>query len=123
MADLVSYLYQHPQQMFLQDSVRSDVRMFPAERKIPDADAITERVLERTGLLPLAERDGRTLSGGQQRRATIAIGLAMRPQLLLLDEPTSSLDVRSRDDVIGMLSALADSIHRSEERRIGIEGR
>lgn len=111
MADLVSYLYQHPQQMFLQDSVRSDVRMFPAERKIPDADAITERVLERTGLLPLAERDGRTLSGGQQRRATIAIGLAMRPQLLLLDEPTSSLDVRSRDDVIGMLSELADSIH------------
>src|SRR5699024_5100983 len=48
--------------------------------------------------------------GGQQRRATIAIGLAMRPQLLLLDEPTSSLDVRSRDDVIGMLSELADSI-------------
>ena len=110
MADLVSYLYQHPQQMFLQDSVRSDVRMFPAERKVADTDQITERVLERTGLLPLAERDGRTLSGGQQRRATIAIGLAMRPHLLLLDEPTSSLDVRSRDDVIGMLSELADSI-------------
>ena len=110
MADRVSYLYQHPQQMFLQDSVRSDVLMFPAERKLPDAEEITERVLTRTGLQPLAERDGRTLSGGQQRRATIAIGLAMRPQLLLLDEPTSSLDVRSRDDVIGMLSELADSI-------------
>ena len=110
MADRVSYLYQHPQQMFLQDSVRSDVLMFPAERKLADAQEITERVLTRTGLQPLAERDGRTLSGGQQRRATIAIGLAMRPQLLLLDEPTSSLDVRSRDDVIGMLSELADSI-------------
>ena len=110
MADRVSYLYQHPQQMFLQDSVRSDVLMFPAERKLPDAEEITERVLTRTGLQPLAERDGRTLSGGQQRRATIAIGLAMRPQLLLLDEPTSSLDVRSRDDVIGMLSELADTI-------------
>ena len=110
MADRVSYLYQHPQQMFLQDSVRSDVLMFPAERKLPDAGEITERVLTRTGLQPLAKRDGRTLSGGQQRRATIAIGLAMRPQLLLLDEPTSSLDVRSRDDVIGMLSELADTI-------------
>ncbi|WP_250647045.1 ATP-binding cassette domain-containing protein [Brachybacterium epidermidis] len=62
------------------------------------------------GLEELAERDGRSLSGGQQRRATIGIGLAMRPSLLLLDEPTSSLDVRSRDDVIGMLDSLADTV-------------
>lgn len=110
MAETAAYLSQHPQLMFLKGSVRDDVALFPRSRRVPDADATVERVLDRVGLLPLAERDGRTLSGGQQRRATLAIGLAMRPKLLLLDEPTSSLDIQSRDDVTTMLTELADSI-------------
>lgn len=110
MADTTAYLAQHPQLMFLKSSVRDDVALFPRSRRVPDAAAIVERVLDRVGLTPLADRDGRTLSGGQQRRATLAIGLAMRPKLLLLDEPTSSLDTRSRDDVTTMLAELADSI-------------
>src|SRR5690606_14593871 len=61
-------------------------------------------------LTEFADRDGRTLSGGQQRRATLAIGLAMRPSLLLLDEPAASLDVASRDDVIHMLAELDGAI-------------
>ena len=60
--------------------------------------------------MEFADRDGRGLSGGQQRRATLAIGLAMRPKLLLLDEPTSSLDVSSRTDVTTMLADLAEVI-------------
>src|SRR5699024_6341859 len=75
-----------------------------------DAQQRVDEVIDRVGLVELAERDGRTLSGGQQRRATIAIGLAMRPTMLLLDEPTSSLDVRSRHDVIGMLESLAETV-------------
>lgn len=110
MAETAAYLSQHPQLMFLKGTVRDDVALFPRSRKAADADATVERVLDRVGLLPLAERDGRTLSGGQQRRATLAIGLAMRPKLLLLDEPTSSLDIQSRDDVTTMLTELADSI-------------
>lgn len=110
MADHVSYLYQHPQRMFLKDSVRQDIALFPAGRRRRDADGLVQRILDRVGLMHLAERDGRTLSGGQQRRATLGIGLAMTPSLLLLDEPTSSLDIRSRDDVIGMLASLADTV-------------
>lgn len=110
LADRVSYLYQHPQRMFLKDTVRADVALFPTGRRVPGAEALVDEVVDRVGLAPLAERDGRSLSGGQQRRATIAIGLAMRPSLLLLDEPTSSLDVRSRDDVIGMLDSLSDTV-------------
>lgn len=110
MAETAAYLSQHPQLMFLKGTVRDDVALFPRSRKAADADATVERVLDHVGLLPLAERDGRTLSGGQQRRATLAIGLAMRPKLLLLDEPTSSLDIQSRDDVTTMLTELADSI-------------
>lgn len=110
LADHVSYLDQHPQRMFLKDTVREDVALFPRGRKVPDAEAIVDRILTEVGLTELAERDGRTLSGGQQRRSTLGIGLAMRPRLLLLDEPTSSLDIRSRDDVTAMLAALAETV-------------
>jgi energy-coupling factor transporter ATP-binding protein EcfA2 len=110
LADRVSYLHQRPEQMFLNDSVRADVAMFPRSRKRMDAAATVEEVLERVDLLEVADRDGRMLSGGQQRRATLGIGLAMTPILLLLDEPTSSLDVATRDIVIGMLAHLSDRI-------------
>ncbi|WP_265522414.1 ABC transporter ATP-binding protein [Oerskovia flava] len=110
LSDQVCYLYQRPEQMFVKDSVRADVGYFPVDRKRSGADELVERVLDRVRLAELADRDGRLLSGGQQRRATLAIGLAMQPALLLLDEPTSSLDVRSRDDVIEMLAALAEHI-------------
>jgi energy-coupling factor transport system ATP-binding protein len=110
LADHVSYLYQHPQQMFLKDTVREDIALFPRGRGVLDAEAIVDRIIEEVGLTALADRDGRSLSGGQQRRATLGIGLAMRPALLLLDEPTSSLDIRSRDDVTAMLEALSETV-------------
>lgn len=110
LAEHVSHLYQRPAEMFLKGTVRQDVAMFPRERGRADHVELVEAVLRRVGLEALADRDGRTLSGGQQRRATLAIGLAMRPALLLLDEPTPSLDVASRDDVLGMLADLAESI-------------
>lgn len=110
LAGTVCYLLQRPEEMFLQDSVAGDVAMYPRGRKLPDTDELVTRVLDRVGLSRFADRDGRLLSGGQQRRATLAIGLAMRPKLLLLDEPTSSLDLRSRDDVIAMLADLAAHI-------------
>ncbi|WP_125775469.1 ABC transporter ATP-binding protein [Antribacter gilvus] len=110
LAGTVCYLVQRPEEMFLQDSVRADVAMFPRGRGLPDTDELVEGVLDRMQLTEVADRDGRLLSGGQQRRATLAIALAMRPRLLLLDEPTSSLDLRSRDDVIGLLADLAEYI-------------
>ncbi|MBE7698723.1 ATP-binding cassette domain-containing protein [Oerskovia sp. Sa1BUA8] len=110
LADTVCYLCQRPEEMFLKDSVRADVAMHPAGRRVPGTASLVTEVLDRVDLTSLADRDGRLLSGGQQRRATLAVGLAMRPRLLLLDEPTSSLDLRSRDDVIDMLAALAEHI-------------
>lgn len=110
LADRVCYLYQHPEQMFLNDSVRQEIAMFPEQRRRPDAAAVVDDVLERLRLTDFADRDGRTLSGGQQRRTTLGIGLAMAPALLLLDEPTASLDTATRNDVIAMLAALAERI-------------
>jgi energy-coupling factor transport system ATP-binding protein len=106
LADDVALVYQDPQQMFIEDSVRRDIAYYLWERKIADADDIVARALEEFRLVELAERDARLLSGGQMRRTSLAIGAAMRPKVMLLDEPTSSLDVANRRQVMAMLRKL-----------------
>lgn len=66
------------------------------------------RLLERLGIGDLGRRHIRELSGGQQQRVFIARALLRRPQLLLLDEPTSGVDVRTRHDVLHLLAELND---------------
>ncbi|MEU5422738.1 ABC transporter ATP-binding protein [Streptomyces sp. NPDC001407] len=70
---------------------------------------ITERVadaLEMTGMSAYAKRYPRELSGGQQQRVAIARALAIRPGVLLLDEPLSALDARLRGDMLAELARL-----------------
>ncbi|RSS82862.1 ABC transporter ATP-binding protein, partial [Streptomyces sp. WAC02707] len=79
-------------------------------RKVPKAE-IPGRVaeaLEMTGMADYARRHPRELSGGQQQRVAIARALAVRPDVLLLDEPLSALDAQLRS---GMLAELA-RLHR-----------
>lgn len=64
------------------------------------------RVLDRLGIVHLAGRHIRDLSGGQQQRMFIARALIRRPQLLLMDEPTSGVDVITRHDLLHLLSDL-----------------
>ncbi len=63
-------------------------------------------VLERLGIEGLSERHIRELSGGQQQRMFIARALLARPQLLLMDEPTSGVDVKTRHEVLHLLDEL-----------------
>ncbi|WP_237163349.1 ABC transporter ATP-binding protein [Paenibacillus sp. BIHB 4019] len=110
LSEFVSFIYQHPEEMFIEDSVRKDVEFFPKARNKAGFSAFTDEVLERLRLTELQDRDGRLLSGGQQRRATLAIGLAMRPTVMLLDEPTASLDASSRREMTAMLAELEDQV-------------
>lgn len=64
------------------------------------------RVLDRLGIAGLSGRHIRDLSGGQQQRMFIARALLRRPELLLLDEPTSGVDVSSRHDMLHLLGEL-----------------
>jgi len=72
----------------------------PAER------AEVSAVLERLGIGGLARRHIRELSGGQQQRMFIARALLRRPQLLLMDEPTSGVDIATRHEVLHLLDEL-----------------
>jgi ABC-type Mn2+/Zn2+ transport system ATPase subunit len=68
--------------------------------------AESQRVLDRLGLGGLANRHIRELSGGQQQRVFIARAMLGEPKLLLLDEPTSGVDVRTRHDVMHVIHEL-----------------
>ena len=72
-------------------------------RGLPDARSRTDALLERFRLTALRDRDGRLLSGGQMRRASLAIGIALDPGILLLDEPTANLDIATRKEIMRTL--------------------
>lgn len=75
----------------------------------PAEDAGVADVLDRLGIGNLAHRHIRQLSGGQQQRVFIARALFSSPELLLMDEPTSGVDVRTRHEILHLLAELHDS--------------
>jgi zinc transport system ATP-binding protein len=80
----------------------------PYGRLTREDRAAVDEALERVGIPGLARRRLASLSGGQQQRAFIAKALAARPRLLVLDEPTTGVDVEAQD-------ALGELLHRLQE--------
>jgi energy-coupling factor transport system ATP-binding protein len=103
LADDTVYIHQNPEEMFVEDTVRKDIAYYQENRGEPDVADRVDEILQYLDLTHLADRDGRLLSLGQQRRASLGIGLGTDPTIVLLDEPTGSLDLASRREVTQML--------------------
>jgi ABC-2 type transport system ATP-binding protein len=88
-------------------TVAENLRLFARLEKVPDPDAAVERMLEQTGLAERARDELGTLSGGNRQRVNIAAGLLAEPDVLLLDEPSSSLDPRQRERLWEFVGGLA----------------
>ena len=82
-----------------------------ATRGWPDTDmrATAIELLDRVGLKPWQDHKANDLSGGQQQRVAIARALAMRPPLVLADEPTGNLDTKAADGVFNLLREVSQS--------------
>jgi ABC-2 type transport system ATP-binding protein len=98
-----------PQQaaLYRRLTVSENLRLFARLEQVDDIDAAVDRMLVQTGL---GERSGDqvgTLSGGNQQRVNIAIGLLTAPSVLLLDEPSTGLDPRQRERLWEFVLALA----------------
>ncbi|WP_299648353.1 ABC transporter ATP-binding protein [uncultured Jannaschia sp.] len=86
--------------------VAGNVRLALEDHRLPDREAIIDDVLARTRLSEFARALPRQLSGGMKQRVAIARALAVRPAVMLMDEPLSALDAQTRellmDDLIGL---------------------
>ncbi len=96
----IGYVFQNPNSQLFMDSVRSEIAVQA------ESPALAEEVMERFGLIPLADRHPHALSTGQKRLIAVAAMVAMRPDILLLDEPSVGQDARGVERMLAVLGAL-----------------
>lgn len=108
LARKVGFVFQNPENQLFSLSVERDVAFGPENLGLPRSET-RKRVdwaLEVTGISGLRYRAPYELSGGQQQRAAIAAVLAMKPEVMVLDEPTSFLDPKSAVDILKVVHDL-----------------
>lgn len=106
----VGLVFQYPEYQLFEETVAKDVGFGPRNLGVPE-DEISSIVRESIELLGLeydavAEKSPFELSGGQKRRVAIAGVLAMKPKVLILDEPTAGLDPASKHDMLEVIKRL-----------------
>ena len=101
----VGIVFQDPDDQLFMPTVFEDVAFGPLNMGLPD-DEVERRVataLDRVGMAHLSKRPPHKLSAGEKRAVAIATVLAMSPDVLVMDEPTSNLDPRARRRLINLL--------------------
>ncbi len=105
----VGLVFQYPEHQLFEETVYKDIAFGPKNQKLTE-DEIDLRVREAARRVRLEdgllEKSPFDLSGGQKRRVAIAGVVAMKPEILILDEPTAGLDPSGRDELLGMLKEL-----------------
>jgi cobalt/nickel transport system ATP-binding protein len=101
----LGFVFAEPADQLFSATVLDEAAFAPRQRALTDAALRARRELSRVGLTGLEERAPQSLSLGEQRRLAIAAVLSADPAVLLLDEPTASLDSRSRRAVLEAIGA------------------
>lgn len=103
----VGMVFQYPEHQLFEETVFADVCFGPKNQGLPEKD-YTLRAFEALQNVGLPEKyyyaSPFELSGGQKRRAAIAGVLAMKPAVLILDEPTAGLDPKGRDEILDLIA-------------------
>lgn len=114
----VGLVFQYPEYQLFEETVAKDVAFGPKQVGITgeEMERVVEESIRLTGLdyEEVKERSPFELSGGQKRRVAIAGVLAMKPEILILDEPTAGLDPSAHRDVLELIRR----IHRQERMTI-----
>lgn len=105
----VGLVFQDPDVQLFSPTVGDDVAFGPLQigLPLPEVRARVEAALEKMGILHLRDRAPFELSGGEKKRAAIASVLSLQPDVILLDEPTASLDPRTKWSLVNLLQELA----------------
>jgi energy-coupling factor transport system ATP-binding protein len=102
----VGLVFQYPEYQLFEETCYKDIAFGPRNMGLPE-DEIDERVREAAELVGISEdlfeKSPFDLSGGQKRRIAIAGIMAMRPKILILDEPAAGLDPRGRDEILSRI--------------------
>lgn len=106
----VGMVFQYPEYQLFADTVYNDVAFGPKNLKL-SKEEIDERVKEAISLVGLnfnyvSQKSPFELSGGEKRRVAIAGVIAMRPKILILDEPTAGLDPQGKKEILGLVTKL-----------------
>ena len=109
----IGLVFQYPEHQLFESTVFADVCFGPKNQGLSEKDAQLRAftALREVGLLEeYWYRSPFELSGGQKRRAAIAGVLAMKPEVLVLDEPTAGLDPKGRDEILGQVAKLHQNL-------------
>ena len=112
MADLVGFVFQDPEAQFVVDTVEDELAFAMENFALPPATMRkrVEEVLDQMGIAHLRSRRISTLSGGEKQRVALASVLALQPEVLVLDEPTSQLDPQAAEEVLIALRHLNEDL-------------
>ena len=104
----IGIVFQNPDNQFVGTTVRDDVAFALENWGVPREEMVRriDDSLARVGLTDFVDREPHQLSGGQKQRVAIASALAMRPEVLVLDEATSMLDPLAREEVMSTVQEL-----------------
>lgn len=106
----VGLVFQYPEHQLFEETVYRDIAFGPENLELDEGEIHkrVEKAMELVGLdfNSLKDRSPFELSGGQKRRVAIAGVLAMKPEVLILDEPTAGLDPRGRDEILSSIQNL-----------------